>query len=138
MEAREFQRTIRACWTTGMFATPHSRSISASSYALSGPFALVMIGVCRPRGNPPRRSSRRATSVARLGLQCRRQWSRRGKGQRLIDLHCHLLPDIDDGAPDLATAMEMARLSVADGVRVIACTPHIFPGVYSNTGPDIR
>ena len=34
--------------------------------------------------------------------------------------------------------MEMARLSVADGVRVIACTPHIFPGVYSNAGPDIR
>lgn len=32
----------------------------------------------------------------------------------------------------------MARLSVADGVSVIACTPHIFPGVYNNTGPDIR
>ena len=62
----------------------------------------------------------------------------RPKRQRLIDLHCHLLPGIDDGAPDLATAKEMARLSVADGVRVIACTPHIFPGVYSNTGPDIR
>ena len=56
----------------------------------------------------------------------------------MIDLHCHLLPDIDDGAANLATAMEMARLSVADGVRVIACTPHIFPGVYSNSGPDIR
>jgi protein-tyrosine phosphatase len=32
----------------------------------------------------------------------------------------------------------MARLSVADGVRIVACTPHIFPGVYANTGPDIR
>jgi protein-tyrosine phosphatase len=60
------------------------------------------------------------------------------KRQCLIDLHCHLLPGIDDGAPDLATAKEMARLSVADGVRVVACTPHIFPGVYSNTGQDIR
>jgi protein-tyrosine phosphatase len=56
----------------------------------------------------------------------------------LIDLHCHLLPGIDDGAPDLATALEMARHAVADGVQVIACTPHIFPGVYANTGPDIR
>jgi len=61
-----------------------------------------------------------------------------GTGHQLIDLHCHLLPGIDDGAPDLATAIGMARLSVADGVRVVACTPHIFPGVYSNTGPDIR
>jgi protein-tyrosine phosphatase len=32
----------------------------------------------------------------------------------------------------------MARMSVADGVSVIACTPHINPGVYDNSGPDIR
>jgi protein-tyrosine phosphatase len=32
----------------------------------------------------------------------------------------------------------MARMSVADGVSVIACTPHIIPGVYENSGPDIR
>jgi len=55
----------------------------------------------------------------------------------LIDLHCHLLPGIDDGTGDLEQSLEMARMSVADGVTVIACTPHIFPGVYNNTGPDI-
>jgi protein-tyrosine phosphatase len=32
----------------------------------------------------------------------------------------------------------MARLSVAEGVSVIACTPHMFPGVYNNSGPDVR
>jgi protein-tyrosine phosphatase len=32
----------------------------------------------------------------------------------------------------------MARMAVADGVSVIACTPHILPGVYENLGPDIR
>jgi len=31
----------------------------------------------------------------------------------------------------------MARLAVADGVEVAACTPHILPGVYHNTGPQI-
>jgi protein-tyrosine phosphatase len=56
----------------------------------------------------------------------------------LIDLHCHLLHGIDDGAADLEESLEMARLSVAEGVSVIACTPHIFPGVYNNSGPDIR
>jgi protein-tyrosine phosphatase len=55
----------------------------------------------------------------------------------LIDLHCHILPGIDDGAPDLDTALAMARLAVADGVTVTACTPHITPGVYDNKGPDI-
>ena len=56
----------------------------------------------------------------------------------MIDLHCHLLPGIDDGAADLAVSLEMARAMVADGVAVAACTPHILPGLYHNTGPDIR
>src|SRR5207249_9053040 len=32
----------------------------------------------------------------------------------------------------------MARASVADGVLVLACTPHILPGLYHNSGPQIR
>jgi len=56
----------------------------------------------------------------------------------LIDLHCHILPGVDDGAKDLGTSLEMAKMAVADGIQAIACTPHILPGVYPNSGPDIR
>ena len=56
----------------------------------------------------------------------------------MIDLHSHLLPGVDDGAADLSIALEMARAWVADGVTVVACTPHILPGLYHNTGPQIR
>jgi protein-tyrosine phosphatase len=56
----------------------------------------------------------------------------------LIDLHCHILPGIDDGSPDLGVSLDMARMAVADGITTIACTPHIFPGVYDNTGPLIN
>lgn len=56
----------------------------------------------------------------------------------MIDLHCHLLPGIDDGASALAVALDMARIAVADGITVIACTPHIYPGMYDNNGPAIR
>lgn len=31
----------------------------------------------------------------------------------------------------------MARIAVADGIQTIACTPHIYPGLYDNNGPDI-
>lgn len=55
----------------------------------------------------------------------------------MIDLHCHILPGIDDGAADMAVALEMARALVADRVVVAACTPHILPGLYHNSGPQI-
>jgi protein-tyrosine phosphatase len=56
----------------------------------------------------------------------------------LIDLHSHLLPGIDDGSKDLAMSLAMARMAASDGISTIACTPHILPGVYNNSGPTIR
>ena len=50
----------------------------------------------------------------------------------MIDLHCHMLPGIDDGPTDLETALEMARVAVADGITLTACTPHIYPGLFEN------
>jgi protein-tyrosine phosphatase len=56
----------------------------------------------------------------------------------MIDLHSHILPGIDDGAADLAVSIEMARRFESQGIVCVACTPHILPGVYHNTGPQIR
>ncbi|MDP3673077.1 MAG: CpsB/CapC family capsule biosynthesis tyrosine phosphatase [Telluria sp.] len=50
----------------------------------------------------------------------------------MIDLHSHILPGIDDGSKSLEMSLEMARIAVADGIRVMACTPHIYPGLYMN------
>ena len=43
----------------------------------------------------------------------------------LIDLHCHLLPGVDDGPPDLQDSVAMARHAVAEGIEAICATPHI-------------
>jgi protein-tyrosine phosphatase len=56
----------------------------------------------------------------------------------MIDLHTHILPGIDDGARDLAAALAMADAFASCGVELVACTPHILPGLYHNNGPDIR
>jgi len=43
----------------------------------------------------------------------------------VIDLHCHLLPGIDDGPDDLGGTLAMAQLHVRAGVRTVAATPHV-------------
>jgi protein-tyrosine phosphatase len=45
----------------------------------------------------------------------------------VIDLHCHILPGLDDGSHDLDDSVGMARQAAADGIEVIAATPHIRP-----------
>jgi protein-tyrosine phosphatase len=55
----------------------------------------------------------------------------------MIDLHCHILPGLDDGAADIPMSLRMAKMLLADGVSTVACTPHILPGLYSNSGPQI-
>jgi len=43
----------------------------------------------------------------------------------MIDLHCHILPGLDDGAVTLEDSVAMARQGQADGISVVAATPHI-------------
>jgi protein-tyrosine phosphatase len=43
----------------------------------------------------------------------------------VIDLHCHILPGMDDGALDISESIEMARIAAADGIKKIVATPHI-------------
>lgn len=45
----------------------------------------------------------------------------------MIDIHAHLLPGFDDGAQDWETALQMAALAVADGVKTVVATPHMRP-----------
>ena len=42
----------------------------------------------------------------------------------MIDIHCHILPMIDDGASDWSESLAMARLAVTSGVAAIVATPH--------------
>ena len=51
----------------------------------------------------------------------------------MIDLHCHFLPGIDDGAQTMADALGLAQATVNDGVTRAVLTPHMHEGRYENT-----
>lgn len=42
----------------------------------------------------------------------------------MIDIHCHILPELDDGARDLSDSLAMARAAAAEGINGIIATPH--------------
>jgi protein-tyrosine phosphatase len=42
----------------------------------------------------------------------------------MVDIHCHILPGLDDGADTLETSVQMAEMAIADGVTHIVGTPH--------------
>lgn len=45
----------------------------------------------------------------------------------MIDLHCHVLPNIDDGAKTVEDTLKMLQSAVAEGITVITATPHHNP-----------
>lgn len=55
----------------------------------------------------------------------------------MIDLHCHILPGLDDGPRTRDEALAMARMAAADGIDTLVASSHITPGVYDNTPEGI-
>lgn len=50
----------------------------------------------------------------------------------MIDIHIHLLPNLDDGAKSMDESIQMCRIGYQDGIRTFIATPHVLPGIYEN------
>ncbi len=56
----------------------------------------------------------------------------------MVDLHCHVLPAVDDGAESLEHSLDFCRVALEDGVTTLVATPHQKPGQYENSPESIR
>ncbi len=52
------------------------------------------------------------------------------------DIHCHILPGVDDGSPDVETSVSLVERMHAWGIRRIIASPHVTEATFENT-PDI-
>ncbi|MCS7237510.1 MAG: hypothetical protein NZ899_04485 [Thermoguttaceae bacterium] len=59
------------------------------------------------------------------------------EGAGFVDIHCHILPGLDDGPSDWQEALQMARLAVAQGVTHLVATPHQLGAFSSNSATKI-
>ncbi len=55
-----------------------------------------------------------------------------------VDIHCHMLPGLDDGAVNLGVSLAMAEMAVADGIGTVVVTPHQLGNYCRNRGATIR
>jgi len=55
-----------------------------------------------------------------------------------VDLHCHILPGIDDGARDIKTSLEMLRIAEKEGIEHVIATPHYIKGEVDNSSPIVQ
>ncbi|MFQ5455339.1 MAG: tyrosine-protein phosphatase [Nitrospirota bacterium] len=51
----------------------------------------------------------------------------------MIDIHSHILPEIDDGPDSINESIEMCLMALSDGIDTIVATPHINPGLYNHS-----
>jgi protein-tyrosine phosphatase len=55
----------------------------------------------------------------------------------MIDIHSHILPEVDDGSHSLDESLDMCRRSADDGVTVMVATPHAHDGVHKTRDPEL-
>lgn len=55
-----------------------------------------------------------------------------------VDLHCHILPALDDGAKDMEKTREMLQIAYEEGIREIIATPHNFASKKSASVGQIK
>lgn len=56
---------------------------------------------------------------------------------QIADIHCHLLPYVDDGAATLETAIALLREEAAQGVETVCMTPHLRRGMFETPDEEL-
>jgi protein-tyrosine phosphatase len=57
--------------------------------------------------------------------------------EQMIDLHCHILPNLDDGPETMEETLVMCGMAFQDGIRTVVAVPHTLNGVYFNNVESI-
>lgn len=88
-----------------------------------------------------RKVGRRMEKAGREGSKCGEVNPVRQKGKsdwQAVDIHCHILPGIDDGAENREESLKMLRMASEEGFTDIVATPHYRAGRFETTAGEIQ
>ena len=57
---------------------------------------------------------------------------------KIVDVHCHVLPGVDDGSKNEEMSMDMIDIAYSQGIRTMILTPHYYLGHTKETGADFK
>lgn len=65
-------------------------------------------------------------------------WRKSTSIERVVDIHCHILPALDDGSQSMRETIEMLRIAADSGITDIVATPHFKAGRHNASPNTIR
>lgn len=71
-------------------------------------------------------------------IQTKKNSPKERSEEKMIDIHCHILPKVDDGPQNMKESIAMARLAYGDGIRTIVNTSHYIDGEKNQTGERLE
>lgn len=73
------------------------------------------------------------TEMLRRPVECLLEKDAGCQSGKFFDIHCHILPSLDEGPQTMEESLRMLQLAREDGISGIVATPHIIDGLYNNT-----
>ncbi|MDY4743360.1 MAG: CpsB/CapC family capsule biosynthesis tyrosine phosphatase, partial [Lachnospira sp.] len=64
--------------------------------------------------------------------------NKKRKAEYIVDVHCHIMPGVDDGARDMGETLKMLEIAESEGITHMIVTPHYKSGYHNASAEKVK